>query len=489
MADNIVGGLFGMDVGQLRQRQLENDRGTAFAISNAYRRPGARIGALVGANIAQGAARGLFGIQDPMIERAQKFEQILQQSQADSAGLSQPEMYLKLSKDLANAGFAREAQMVAQQAYGMGLMEQKQEWDIRAKQAEITKDYAQADAAGKEKQPEMVKLINARDAYLQAGNQEGANYIQNLIDKQTNIKDPTITPDNQAKQAVLDSFVKELGPVAGAKAYEVYQNELEQRKSAVQGTGSTLVNAKGETVGTFKKNGDFVTKNGRVVPEKEYSGYSVEQEAASELMNKLSALDDSTIQTAFGRAIDTTTNEALALLAPDVNNAQVSVQALRVKDTLDNLMALKGPTSDRDMKVVMSTFPSFGSSPQTMRDWIVRARSATAKFMAKRAESYGFDAPTFDLQEFLSSPTFRQASKKERVRAINEFRKLPSLWNQLGEEAQIQGLSAAEGGAARIKKSNGTEEFTYNGKTYKRPANATDDKWKGYMEYITSGGK
>lgn len=490
MAD-IVNSLFGVNVAELQNRQYQNDQQMSLNISNVYRRPGNRIGALIGANIGQGLARGLFNIQDPLIDKAKQFEQILQQTQAQS-GDNPVQMYKDLAKNLADAGFARESQQVLQQGIALEQSTQLNSLKMLEAQSGITKNVAQAAKSTQEKAPEIVRLIQARDAYLESGDQTSAAAVQNQIDKLGYVAEKVQTPENMAQKAVLDKYVREFGQEEGGKKFLEYLNDLAKQKSAVQGTGSTLTNSNGEVIGSTNKKGDVTLKNGQVVPQKEYSGYSTEQEAGLQLLSQLDMLDSGIIDTAFSKLIDTTAGDAVsraaALANPEINSAQVKVQALRVQDTLKNLLALKGPTSDKDMAVVMSTFPGFNSSAQTMKDWIVRAKAASVNFLTKRAEKYGFEPPDFNFAEFVNDPVFQGASKKEKMRAITTFRKLPFVWGKADEPTQIKALAASENGAAEIKTGNKTE-FTFNGQTFTRPPHATDEQWNKYKLYITSGAK
>lgn len=488
MAD-IVNSLFGVNVGELQNRQWQQDSQMAQSIAGAYNDPRAKIGALVGANIAQGLGRGLFNVQDPMINKAKQFEQILQQTQAE-AGDNPVEMYKALAKNLGQAGFAREAQQALQQGVQLEQTMLLNNARLTTAQSQVMRNIAQANKAALEKKPQIEQLITLRDQYLEDGDQSSANMVQKEIDKRGYT--PASKPQDATKEAErqkLADLVEQFGETEGANKYLEWVQQQKLKRSAVSGTGSVeLKDSDGNVIGSTNKKGDVTLKSGQVVPSKEYSGYSAEQEAGLELLNKLNNLDDDTIGLAFGKPIDTTKNELAALAAPQVNGAQVAVQAVRVKETLDNLMALKGPTSDKDMQVVMSTFPSFGSSPQTMRDWIVRAKVASVKFLTKRAEKFGFEPPAFDFTEFVSDPVFQNASKKEKMKALSTFRGLPSVWGQADEPTQIRALAAAENGAAEIKQGDKTT-FSFGGKDYVRPPYASDDQWNKYKAYITSGAK
>ena len=130
----IVEGLFGLNVQDLQQQQNENDAMFSRSVASVYKRPSAKLGALVGANIGQGLARGLFNIQDPRIQRATQIEQLLAEAQQESQSVGQAEAMKNLSKKLSANGFGKEALLVSQQANALGMEQQKfqQETDLNA---------------------------------------------------------------------------------------------------------------------------------------------------------------------------------------------------------------------------------------------------------------------------------------------------------------------------------------------------------------------
>jgi hypothetical protein len=126
MAENIVAGLFGLTPQVIQQQQLQRgaDLGGLFAAAtvNPYAAPNVQNDYLKqqGAQFALGdlGARklgGLFGLQDPELQKAAAFESILAETQQELGpeGLQNPEMlYGTLASKLANAGLQREATMI-----------------------------------------------------------------------------------------------------------------------------------------------------------------------------------------------------------------------------------------------------------------------------------------------------------------------------------------------------------------------------------------
>ena len=120
MAD-IVGSLFGLSVPELeaqrRQRMMEENQQSALYQSKGSIAPGRTYNqALLGRSLGQAIGQGLFGVQDPMIERATKLEGILKQTQ-DELGVDVQDpvkLYGTLSQKLGQAGFGREASQATQ---------------------------------------------------------------------------------------------------------------------------------------------------------------------------------------------------------------------------------------------------------------------------------------------------------------------------------------------------------------------------------------
>ena len=114
MAD-IVGSLFGFSSQELMNQQRQNDQNFATNVANIYQDPGARIGALIGANLGGGLARGVFNIQDPQIKAAQDFEAALAEAQQSSSNPA--EAMTKLADKLgSDPRFARQAAMAKMKA-------------------------------------------------------------------------------------------------------------------------------------------------------------------------------------------------------------------------------------------------------------------------------------------------------------------------------------------------------------------------------------
>ena len=118
---DIVGSLFGLSVPELqeqrRQQQLAENQNYANIMAKSSPAPGRTYNqVMLGRSLGQAIGKGLFGVQDPMIERATKLEGILKQTQDELGADSQDpvKLYGTLSQKLGEAGFGREASQATQ---------------------------------------------------------------------------------------------------------------------------------------------------------------------------------------------------------------------------------------------------------------------------------------------------------------------------------------------------------------------------------------
>ena len=402
-----------------------------------------------GAQAALGgmAVRGLgslFGLQDPMLKRATGLEAILQSTQQDlGEEANNPTVfYPELQKRLADNGFTREALQVGQVA-------QKAIQDYGLTQAKLMTERAQLAKATQEKLPEVVRLKQAYDQAVAAGDMSTANVIAAQIEKNVNIPEKILTPRNQAEQAKLKSFIKQFGEEEGSTKFIEWINQLDQKISAAQGTGAIL-NEAGKTIGAYDDKGTFTAKNGEVIPKEQMLDFRNSQEAASNLLSIMTNITSTDINNAFGKPNVTgggVGGAALRFAAnPEVTSAQTKINSLGVKEVLTNLQQLKGASSDKEMARVASTFPGFEAPPQVMEEWLARAVLTTTKFLNKNKARYGFDAPVVNLQELAQYPVLKAIPATERARFIEDLAKYDENFKALPEDEKIKVLNSIVSG-------------------------------------------
>lgn len=397
--------------------------------------------AALGGQAVRGVA-GLFGVQDERLKRATTIESILQSTQQELGDfVNNPAvLYPTLQKKLADAGFSREAMQV-------GQVGQKAIQDARLNQATIDEKEASAIAKTREKLGAFAQTLIA--AGLQPGSAEWNQAMKDKIEKETYIPEKTMTPQNRAEAAKLNQFISQFGEEEGATKFLEWKNELEQKKSAVQGTG-TILNEAGKTIGAYDDKGTFTAKSGEVIPKEQMLDYRNSQEAASNLLSIMTNITSTDINNAFGKPNVTGGGIGGASLRfaanPEVTSAQTKINSLGVKEVLTNLQQLKGASSDKEMARVASTFPGFEAPPQVMEEWLARAVLTTTKFLNKNKARYGFDAPVVNLQELAQYPVLKAIPATERARFIEDLAKYDENFKALPEDEKIKVLNSIVSG-------------------------------------------
>lgn len=253
MAD-IVTSLFGLapirQEAEMAARARDLDLGTLIgqATVNQYaplERQRAYI-AQQGAQAALGGAaiRGLgslFGLQDPMLQRATQLESILGETQAELGEMANDptQFYPTLQNKLANAGFTREAMMAGQA--GQKAM---QEWNLG--QAKLLTEQAQYAKATREANPalEAWKSLAAKstpesvDASRKAGFDPRLLVLANTnvsvgeayTNAVTTLNDPNATP---AQKEIAQKNYQMLFPAATSGALGQYIPTVQQGQIGV----------------------------------------------------------------------------------------------------------------------------------------------------------------------------------------------------------------------------------------------------------------
>jgi len=170
---------------------------------------------------------GLFGMQDPQLQRATKLESILGQTQQElGEDVNNPAVfYPQLQRKLAEGGFTREALQVGQVA-------QKAIQDYGVSQATIAEKQASAVAKNREKLGAFAQTLLS--AGLQPGSPEWNQAMKDKIEKETYIPEKTITPQTEAESGVLEKYKKLYpdNPGLAGEAFLEYKSSLRQKETA-----------------------------------------------------------------------------------------------------------------------------------------------------------------------------------------------------------------------------------------------------------------
>ncbi len=214
MADNIVGGLFGMmpeDVAAQRMAALDQQAQAFGRMSSdeAYKTLGYKAGNLLG--------QGLFGVNDPQMERARQRQQMTQ-----GIDFNDPESLMQAARRANEMGDSEAAQGLATQAF-----------NIKAKIASIAKDTA---AAGRERQQavpvdiQKAQRISLLKSVISKAKQEGNEVeIQPLQDELDAL---TAVPSGSRSDLGTLLFERDLlDPVKDAGKIKIYNKKIEKLSS------------------------------------------------------------------------------------------------------------------------------------------------------------------------------------------------------------------------------------------------------------------
>lgn len=243
MAD-IVGSLFGISSQELMNQQRLNDQNFATNVANIYQNPNARLGALIGANLGGGLARGLFNIQDPQIKAAQDFEMALAEAQQTSSNPAEAMMKLadKLGSD---PRFSRQAAMARMRAQELEQATSLNQAKIANEEAQSNKFKAETLKALRQDDP-VQKLFfelakNASPKSVAAAIQAGGDIA--LLDS------PETKKFSPLAQQLIDAGYVYGSPQFNAKMLEFLEAE---KAGKSKGSGNVNVSVGGIAIDTGK---------------------------------------------------------------------------------------------------------------------------------------------------------------------------------------------------------------------------------------------
>lgn len=190
MADNIVGGLFGIDPAALQRQQQLGDQSQAYRYATLDPMQQAKYSQFAGASGLARSAGGLLGMEDPELVKASKIKQIASQIDMTSPdGLRQ----------LANAikDFApQEAMMAAAEADKRGLTQAQTVKALREKDApssDLGKKIAERQAIVDQFGPNDPRVALYDKAIANSGQGQKIVVGVNAIDKEGNLRSSFLT--------------------------------------------------------------------------------------------------------------------------------------------------------------------------------------------------------------------------------------------------------------------------------------------------------
>lgn len=337
MADNIVGGLFGVDPAALQRQQQLADQQTAYRYAQLDPMQQAKFSQFSGAAGLTRAAGGLLGMEDPELAKASKIKQIVSQIDiTNPAGLRQLAAAIK---DFA----PQEAMMAVAEAdkreqTGLGLQKTK---------ADISK------------------------AELSAANEEKLRAELSAL------------PPNATEAQVIEVVRKYGSPDKILAVLTASQDRAAARAAKLSGAGEGGVG----TPGPVGKSGAYRDITGQILGPTEMKTVRSEFETNQRLLNTLNNVNASDVKDAESFVDWTTKGESKALANKSTLNAQSKIAASQLLEQIGQLPP--GSASDADMRAAMKSFPGY-SNPEALAEWVNRTKERLQFHIGRSSEQFGF---------------------------------------------------------------------------------------------------
>lgn len=347
MAQDIVGSLFGV---AQPVDYADQDYRAAIALANANspKQMGRFLGGMLGAPLGRAAGQAigsLFGAEDPRLKQ----QRVIQAAKAQGFDPSTPEGLQQIASFFVQNGEPGLASQVAQQAQSM-------------RQTSLTAKKTEMEVAGMEKdQARLAKLDEVVSALP-----------PNATEKQ--IQAAVFPYLSSAEKVKLLTSKYAMGASGGGSGGDTITTGVKMGQKTEDGAPYVI--------GTDKV-GRVKLSDGRVIPAAQFYSAQEANNQAQFALDAVRGIDENTLKKAFGSAADYTEIPYGGAIRPETATAQTNIKNLKIKDTLEKLGPLKGATSDREFATIMSSFPSFTSSPKVMQDWLDRAE----KYLANRVKT------------------------------------------------------------------------------------------------------
>ena len=334
MADNIVGGLFGVDPTALQQQQQATMSRNAFNYANLGPAEQGQYGAYVAGGLVGQAGQGLLGIEDPQLQKARMAQQL-----ASQFDITSPDGLKQYAAALAQNGAPELATMAADRAMQMeakGLGLQKTKAEIAVSERKVSQD--------EKLREELLKLGDnpTEEQYLKVFRQFGS-------------------PDQQAK-AIEASIAR-------------------KQKAAGGGEGGV------GTPGPVGKTGAYRDITGQVLGPTEMKTVRQEFETNQRLLSTLNNVTATDVKDAESFVDWTTKGESKALASKATLNAQSKIAASQLLEQIGQLPP--GSASDADMRAAMKSFPGY-SDPEALAQWVNRTKEKLLVNIGRTSDQFGF---------------------------------------------------------------------------------------------------
>lgn len=336
MADNIVGGLFGVDPATLQRQQQLADQQTAYRYAQLNPMEQAKFSQFSGAAGLTRGVGGLLGMEDPELAKASMAKKL-----AGQFDITTPAGLRQYAQALAQNGAPDLASMAAAEAdkreqTGLGLQKTR---------ADITK--AELSAANEEKLRAELSSLGP----------------------------------NPSEQDIINVVQKYGSPDKILQILSQKQDRAAAR--AAKGAGEGGVG----TPGPVGKSGAYRDITGQILGPTEMKTVRQEFETNQRLLNTLNNVDATDVKNAESFVDWTTKGESKALANKATLNAQSKIAASQLLEQIGQLPP--GSASDADMRAAMKSFPGY-SNPEALAEWVNRTKERLQFHIGRSSEQFGF---------------------------------------------------------------------------------------------------
>lgn len=313
MAQNIVGGLFGITPADIYDAYNAQDRQAATALMNNPTL--SQMGIYYGTDIGQGLGRGiasLLGAEDPRLQQAK----VMAEAQQQGFDVTSPEGLQQLAQFFVQRGQPGLASQVAQQVQNMqssALTMQEKQMNIEAKQRGIK-------------------------------NMEGLRAALSQL------------PENADRKMFINTILPFMDSADDAikLASSKYGFEQDGTENIAGQAGPLAKGGYRDIYGTTYQGGDFAKLRN------EYTTYV-------DTLNSLNSISEQEAKDAVSFIDYSTKPSEIKALGGKTTSAQTKIA---VDQIFSQLRALPpGPASDADMAAAKSTFPGYGDE-ESLKKWI-----------------------------------------------------------------------------------------------------------------------
>ncbi len=340
----IVNGLFGIDPAALQAQQQTMDYNKAFKYAQLSAPEQAQFGAFLGGQQLGRTVPAMFGIEDPMLAKANLAKRLSSQFDITSeSGLRQ------YAQALAQNGAPDLAQLAVQRADQLrttGLAAQQTEMNMQRTEGEIARTRQTVEREDKLREALAALPENAtEEQYLAVFRKFGS-------------------PDQQAR--VIQASIDRKAKIAAAQA----------------DAGNV------GTAGAVGKTGAYRDINGVVFGPTEMKTIRQEFKGAEDLLDTLNKVTATDIKNAES-FVDWTTksSEVKSLAQTKTLSAQSKIAASQLLEQINSLPP--GSASDADMRAAMKNFPGY-SDPVALQDWVNQTKAKLQSRIGRIADQFAF---------------------------------------------------------------------------------------------------